>query len=630
MSILCGEVRERGAYVTEAGLRRRFVPTQGYATGTPEVLVRGRMGMGVQLTPTHARSAMDAHPVADSMGNVVSFDGRLDNFRELHALLQLDETEISDSRIVAAAFRRWGDQCFARFTGDWALALWCESQQSIFLARDHAGSRSLYFASIGQEIQWATYLDTFTAYRSDLHLSKAYAANFLSLAPIRDLAPHEEIRAVLPGYCVAVQDGIIAAASHWTPLVGTSIQYKTEDQYDDHFLSVFGTAVSRRTGSGAPILAQLSGGMDSTAIVCMSDHLRRQMDPTAPLLDTLSFFDDAEASLDERRYFLITEEKRGKTGIHIEVPFSQRSFDPPHFPTAGYPFPGRDSSSLCLERELLDVFERNGYQVLLSGIGGDEVLGGIPTGLPELSDYLVTARLLTFFGRAVAWSLPERQTLWGTIHDTVRYTGRLYTKKNPIARPVPFWLCGELHGLCTEDRQTSDPVLHRLGIAPHRVENALTWWQIMETLPHLAPQVLFRPEYRYPMLDKDLVEFLFSLPPEQLVQPGRRRAMMRRALRGIVPVEILERRRKAFQLQGPMLAIRDAASKLEQLISNSHLAEMGWIDVDEFRSALDLTVNGSAEWYQAILRTVAYELWLRERVQNTNDSLPLLTSLTVP
>jgi asparagine synthase (glutamine-hydrolysing) len=137
----------------------------------------------------------------------------------------------------------------------------------------------------------------------------------------------------------------------------------------------------------------------------------------------------------------------------------------------------------------------------------------------------------------------------------------------------------------------------------------------METLPHLTPQLYFRPEYRYPMLDKDLVEYVFSIPPDQLVRPGRRRSMMRRALGGIVPTEVLERRRKAFQLRAPMNAIRFAHSRLEMLLSDSMLAEAGFIDVRACRSALRGIVNGDATCYQGLLRTIAYELWLRARAQ---------------
>lgn len=135
----------------------------------------------------------------------------------------------------------------------------------------------------------------------------------------------------------------------------------------------------------------------------------------------------------------------------------------------------------------------------------------------------------------------------------------------------------------------------------------------METLPHLFPHVLRRPEYRYPFLDKDLVEFLFSIPREQILRPGRRRSLMRRALVNIVPTEILERRRKAFQLRAPLNRIRDAYPDLDKLLTKPKIADLGLIDVNRAREYLKRIAEGQAEWWQAMLRTVVYELWLQSR-----------------
>lgn len=618
MSVLFGVLKKRGGSAGEAGLRDLSAATQRYATGGGRLFIRGRIGMGLQLYRSHLRSAMDERPFADDQGNIICFDGRLDNFRELAKLLRLDHAQVPDSMIVLAAFEQWDEACFAKLTGDWALALWDEREQQLFLARDHAGTRSLYFAHSREEMHWATYLDTFTASAVDLKLSRAYAAAFLSSSPVRDLTPYAEIRAVRPGHYVVLRDGRISQNAHWSPLVRTSIRYKAEADYDNQFLSIFGSSVARRTGPGEPVLAQLSGGMDSTAIVCMSDHMRRAEDSHAEILDTISFFDDSEASLDERRHFLITEQRRGKSGTHLDIPASERTYDLPS-ETIAYQTPGCDDFSLRLEHALFKLIWERGYRSVLSGIGGDEVLGGVPNGLPELANYLVFGRFGRLMQRAIAWSLPDRTPLLSTLRDTTKYTFRLYTQSNPKRRPLPAWLSSRTRDAFMELEQTMDVLPNRIGAAPHQLENALTWWHIMETLPHLSPQTLFRPEYQYPMLDKDLVEFLFAIPPEQLVRPGRRRALMRRALRGIMPPEILERRRKAYRLHASMSAIRAAHHKLERLIKTSMAAELGFIEVDAFTSALQATVNGEGRWYQAILRTIAYELWLRMRARRNAD-----------
>ena len=613
MSILVGVLEGRGKLASEHELRLRARPTERYATEASIFSVHGRLGVCLQPYVSHNRSKIETGLRRDVYGNIVSFDGRLDNFRELADRLGLDATESPDSVIVLAAFRRWADKCFSKFSGDWALSLWAARKECLFLARDHAGTRSLYFSQVGDRIQWATYLDNFVVGRAELPLSEEYAAAYLSCSPVRDLTPYKEIRSVRPGHYVVVEAHSVVQRPHWSPVVQTSVRYATEKEYDEHFLSLFRQAVERRTEPGEPIIAELSGGMDSTSIICVSDSIRRKDNPNAEILDTISYFDDSETSLDERRYFSLTEERRGKVGTHLDVAFLHRTFDDPSSNFGSYQFPGSDSFSLEFEHKLLrDVWEK-GYRSVLSGIGGDEVLGGIPDGMPELADYLVCGRLGAFFRQAIAWSLQERSPLLETVLKATRYTARLYTTANPKSRPSPPWLSKELRDLLSKNIQTTNMVPRRMGAVPHSLENALTWWEIMETLPHLFPQILFRPEYRYPMLDKDLVECLFSIPPEQLVRPGRRRFMMRRALRGIVPSEILERKRKAFQLRAPLNAIRAAQPKLARLISSSKIAEMGYIDVASLRCALEATAGGNPEWLQPVLRAIAYELWLGAR-----------------
>jgi asparagine synthase (glutamine-hydrolysing) len=133
----------------------------------------------------------------------------------------------------------------------------------------------------------------------------------------------------------------------------------------------------------------------------------------------------------------------------------------------------------------------------------------------------------------------------------------------------------------------------------------------METLPHLFPRIVARPEYRYPYLDKDLVSLLMAIPREQLLRPNRRRSLMRRALAGIVPHEVLERKAKAFQLRGVLHALQRARPSLEGLFQQSRLAEEGCIDPDLFRSAFRKACEGEASHTRTLIRTIAMELWLQ-------------------
>ncbi len=136
---------------------------------------------------------------------------------------------------------------------------------------------------------------------------------------------------------------------------------------------------------------------------------------------------------------------------------------------------------------------------------------------------------------------------------------------------------------------------------------------IRRQLAALAPRQVDC-ELRYPYLDRDLLQFLFSIPREQLVRPGRRRSLMRRALAGIVPQEILERRRKAFVVRGPMAALAKSCDHITALVSPMICDALGFLDRSLFMQSLDLARQGHEEPLVLILHTLRLELWLRSAV----------------
>jgi asparagine synthase (glutamine-hydrolysing) len=612
MSVLFGVQKPSGAIATEPELLQLAEATSRFAFDGLSVKAIGRVGMGFQPYYTHARSRLEVQPVSDSCGNLLCFDGRLDNYMELCADLGLNAQATADSQIVVAAFAKWGEGCFSRFIGDWALALWSEHDQALYLARDHAGTRTLYFQNDQGTLGWSTHLETFFVDGTSKRLDESYAACYLASRSIRDLTPYESIRAVLPAHYVIVHEDKLFRKAHWPWMSRNSIRYRSDRDYEEHFLALFKQAVDRRTGPGSPILAQLSGGMDSTSIVCMSDHTRKSQNQAAELLDTISFYDDTEPSCNERPYFSLVEAKRGKVGIHIESSFTQRSFEPHDSSQGVYLLPAADSSAIQRERVLEEALQSKHYRVILSGTGGDEVLGGVPVALPELADSLVSGQIKLFLRRSVDWCLIDRSPFLKSTLDTLGYVSLLYLNPSAQEKAIPPWIAPRLRTLCTDHTKKDIAYGHRLGLAPHVIANGMAWWSVLDCLPHLFPRLLSRPEYRYPYLDRDLVEYLFSIPREQVLRPGRRRSLMRRALAQIVPQEILERRRKAFVLRSALATIQQYRGKLEMLVSDSLIASSGFVDPAHLRNALELTTNGAtSQWWQMVLRAITFELWLR-------------------
>lgn len=611
MSIIFGVTEADRRPVNRRDLLSLARSTDKYAPDGTFVHTQGSIGMGFQPYHTHERSHLEKLPLVDARDNILSLDGRLDNHEELCDLLKLAAFDTPDSLIVIRAFECWGEECFSRLIGDWALALWIHVEQTLYLARDHAGSRSLYFEHSNGRVLWSTYLETFFADGRTYDLDDDFTASYLSLRPIRELTPYKAIKAVPPSHYLRFREGVVVSRSHWQWEVKPSIVYSDDAQYEDHFFQLFGQSIQRRTAPGAPILAQLSGGMDSASIVCMSDHIRRSHDPQMDLIDTVSFYDHAEPNWNEFPFFAIVEARRQKTGIHLDASYNERKIRAPHSTDFPQLWPGSDSLWSDLETRLHCAIKGRNFRSVLSGLGGDELLGGVPTPYPELADLMVKGHLLTFSTNGIDWCLANRMPLLHLLLGTLRFTWGLYVTGRSKPTMIPPWLSEALQRRSAKGRR-EEMILgrsnHRL---PSRINNEYLWLSVQETLPTRLVSSEERFEFRYPYLDRDLVEFIFSIPRRQIVEPGRRRSLMRRALRNVVPCEILERRRKAYIIRGPINLIRRERDWIADRFRSSHCVEVGLVDPSHLSDALDsIAIESDPKWLPYLMRLIDFELWL--------------------
>jgi asparagine synthase (glutamine-hydrolysing) len=618
MSIIFGLRKTDGSLVVEPELRHLAVATQRFAPDGTFVTASGPVGMGFQPYHTHPRSTLESSPLADAADNVLAFDGRLDNHNELRQLLEMRDQCPSDSAIVLASFHRWGAKCFSHLVGDWSLALWSGEERSLYLARDHAGTRTLYYEISSAGILWSTYLETFLADQPRRNLDDSFIARYLICEPLRDCTPYNNVHAVTPAHSIVIRaDGSARITPHWQWMAKGRITYKTDENYEQHFLSLFREAVKRRSEPPGPVIAQLSGGMDSTSIVCMADQIRREQGAhSEELIDTVSYYDDSEPNWNEKPYFTSVEKARSKRGVHIAASALDRSFEPP---PPQYPLPGADSRTARAENELEERLGNGRYRAVLSGIGGDELLGGPPDPLPELADYLVSLRLECLLRHSFAWCIEKRMPLVQMLSKTAKLTVHSYPRLPAKETIIPPWI-GEDLRIRFAALRAKEPRPVTVGLLPSAIDKGMTWWNLLETMPHRFHALTVRYEYRYPYLDRDLVDFLLRIPSNQLLRPGRRRFMMRHALRGVVPIDVLERRRKAYVSHGPLKLIPQNRRAIAQLFAEPVSANSGWILPQRFSVTLDTMDAGSiSEWLAPTIRAINLELWLRSKGTQARD-----------
>jgi asparagine synthase (glutamine-hydrolysing) len=149
---------------------------------------------------------------------------------------------------------------------------------------------------------------------------------------------------------------------------------------------------------------------------------------------------------------------------------------------------------------------------------------------------------------------------------------------------------------------------------PSSIDRAIAWNSILETMPHMFPAATVRYEYRYPLLDRDLVEFLLRLPPEQIRRPGQRRFLMKRSLGPVLPPEVLGRTRKASLKRGPILLLEQRREAIETLFRDSLLAEAGYVDAKRLLASVPPIRKGESQILRpALMRTLQLEIWLRSK-----------------
>jgi asparagine synthase (glutamine-hydrolysing) len=477
---------------------------------------------------TTKESRRESQPHTSQSGAVITWDGRLDNRAELIAGFDRPlSSDFADVSIVAAAYDRWGTDCFAKLVGDWALSIWNPHEQALLLAKDPIGTRHLYYSTNESQIAWSTILDALVLFTGrTFTLNEEYIAGWFSFFPAAQLTPYIGIDSVPPSCFVRLERGRQTISKYWDFDAGKRIHYRTDPEYEEHFRAVFTQAVQRRLRSDTPVLAELSGGMDSSSIVCMADSIARGGAET-PRLDTLSYYNDSEPNWNELPYLTKVEEQRGRTGCHIDVG-TQQFLQSYRLRDSFAATPGvGDGCATEPSRKFAACVTSQGNRVVLSGIGGDEVTGGVPTPVPQLMDLLARMRLNALARELKVWALNQRKPWLHLFLDVARgfLPAALAGLPKHLGRAA--WL------------RPKFVERHRAALAGYRSRVKLfgpmpSFQENLSALDALRRQLACSPlssdpcyEKRYPFLDRDLLEFIYSVPREQLLRPGQRRSLMR-------------------------------------------------------------------------------------------------------
>jgi asparagine synthase (glutamine-hydrolysing) len=474
---------------------------------------------------------------------------RLDARAELRALLSGRNggplTEACDAQLCLHAYAAWGDAFVDRLAGDFCLALWDGEHERLICARDQLGVRALFHAEakgtwfVGDSLDWIA--AQVPAWRD---LDDTWIADFLSVGHGLEFerTVYRNIQRLAPAHVLTVSDAGATMRRYWRLELAEPLYYRDRRVYAERFLDLMSQAMADRLPAGR-VGISMSGGLDSTTLAALAVHATG--DPSRVVAECTYF---ERLMPDEEQHFSALAARH--LGIELRLrAIDDLTYDPQwrsrSIRTAE---PSTDIVSAHFDRAM-GREQAGAATVWFEGEGPDNALAferdAYLSWLVGRRDWRRLAEAILLYLRAKGlsgWTAPLR-----------RRAGRHRTADDSIAAPP--WLNRTLAGsIGLEERLRGVGAVPAAGHPwhPRAVAsfNDPIWSAVFadhDRTEALAPMV-----WRHPFLDLRVLEFMLAVPP---VPWARGKLLLRQAMRGRLPDEILARRKAPLPASSLVAAI---------------------------------------------------------------------------
>jgi asparagine synthase (glutamine-hydrolysing) len=538
---------------------------------------------------------------------MLHWDGRLDNRREVEARLQRGPSvDSSDASTMRAVYERWGSDGFVHAIGDWSVVIGEPATGALTLASDYAGVRPLYYFHGAGTILCSSQLAALVEATGIHAIDEQYVAGFLSYGAYPNATPYAGIHSVPPGHAVRISMEGTRTQRFWTPPTGV-VQYKTERSYDEQLRTLFREAVIVRVPSHASVLAELSGGLDSSSVVC--EVARLIGDGVGPRrFGTVSYVHGDSVDLP---FIREVETHCGFEGVHL-------STDEHPLMSSTEVGTGAPEAWVPVHKSVARLARRLGATVLLTGLNGDLATGNWFDDSLQVSGALRRGRLSQAWREALAWSKVLKVPIAWILGRALRATFPCPA----ISRHV--YSLGEYVAAESTETSLQPAFCRRVGVNAADLPVSNDWLEapperrkhfraltIMRELRMLQrPESLRNVDYTHPFAHRPLLEFLMRVPAHVLCRPGEPRRLMRRALGDQWPSKLGRRRSKGLFGSAWVEALRPLALWLRTQ-SQFEVVERGWIDRASLVSRLARLTQGIDCNIAQLRQIVLLECWLR-------------------
>ncbi len=496
-------------------------------------------------------------PMASRDGSlVIVYNGEIYNYLELRdELRQLGRvfsTE-TDTEVILEAYKQWGADCVSRFNGMWALALFDRGRREVFLSRDRFGIKPLYYVCDAQRFAFASEIKGLLAAFPELRRTNLPMVHYFLPSGALDDGPETFFADVLslpPAHNAVfrLRDGDLRQWRYWDlELEEFRDRWGRSDPVAT-LRELLTSSVALHMRSDVPVGTCLSGGIDSSALVCLMAGQRRDPPHTfSGLYPDPDCNEEKWVSAVLAHTGALGASVRPEPGDHLIDDLNRITWHQDE-PTAG---PGLYTQFHVMRRAAQDV------KVILDGQGGDELFAGYLPYLPlriqdllatgdrasQLRAYRLAAGVLRHWGRGAlggAFQLP----LYQAIRKAISVLRRRAVPVFAAAGEPPFF-----HPSLTANAAGREIERRRPVRFPDRLSDTLYWHLVQQSIPALLHyedrnSMAYSIEARVPFLDYRIVEFALGLDPKYKIRDSWTKWVLRAAMAPAMPKTVTWRRSK--------------------------------------------------------------------------------------
>ena len=547
----------------------------------------------------------------------IVFNGAVYNYRELRPELERAGHRFrsqTDTEVVLHAYEEWGSTCLERFNGMFAFAVWDAARGRLFCARDRLGVKPFYYTERDGTLLFASEPKALLAALDSAPPPDEQAiADFIALDYVDagERSFFSGIQQLVAGHSMLVDGDGVSVRRWWdiTPQPPEDPRITADDAVDE-FRALFDDAVRLRLRSDVPVGSCLSGGLDSSAVVCtVNEFLERSR--------------EAESVGETQKTFSATfPGERFDESVYIDAVGAAARVEQHRVAVDGHDLFGTarevlraqdepvGSTSIIAQWHVMRIAQAGDVTVLLDGQGGDELLGGYHSFVGyRIADLLragepaAAARELRAYhrGQAHSWVRSARLALVPLIPQRAR------TRLRELDKRSGGVLSPKLHGLPAETR-SAPPGFGKLEAERYHIYH--------HGLPALLRyedrnSMAFSLEARLPFLDYRLVELSFRLEPSALIASGATKTLLRRALADRLPVLVRERQDKVGFLTPQARWLREAGAEVARTVERPDFGG-GYLSRDAVRRLIARLERGERGVDFALWRCLCLDLWLQE------------------